>query len=130
MDENQNDSFRCEALPDGRVQFSITRAGEVIGGIEVPAEKVADVVVALLSAAAAAGKMAGAAMTAKVGDALFDVPTASPTGLGLMQGKLINSSALMLQFGPAKVALRLADKEFAQLGQALATMTGAQGVTQ
>ena len=124
MDEAQEpQSFQCEALPDGQVQLSIFRSGEQIGSVEVPAAKIADVVTALLSASVAAGKLAGTTDGPKSGDALFDVATAFPSGIGLMQGKLLNTSALMLQFGPARIAVRLADRELSGLSQALGALT-------
>jgi hypothetical protein len=119
----QNYSFSCEALPNGEVEMSLSSDGERIGEIKMPADKIGDVVLAILSAAMAAGKLAGTSQAPKSGEALFDVPTVFPTGLGLVQGKLLNSSALMLQFGPARLAVRMADKELAALGQALGTLT-------
>jgi hypothetical protein len=129
-EEPEQQSFQCEALPDGRVQLSLSQSGEQLGSISVPAEKIADVVVALLSASTAAGKLAGTSQAAKPGESMFDVPTAIPTSIGLMKGQLLNTSAVMLQFGPARVAIRLADKEMEQLGQAMGTMVASRNFAQ
>ena len=126
----ESQSFECEALPDGQVRLSLSLAGEQIGGVEVPAVKIADVVAALLSASVAAGKLAGVTPAVESGESLHDVPTAFPSGIGLMQGVLLNSSALMLQFGPARIAVRLADKEMSALGQALGTLSAPRGSPQ
>lgn len=129
-DESEHQSFQCEALPDGRVQLSLSQSGEQLGSIVVPGEKIGDVVTALLSASTAAAKLAGKVAAAKPGESMFDVPTAMPSSIGLMKGHLLNTSAVMLQFGAARIAVRLADKEMEQLGQAMGTMVASRNFAQ
>ena len=113
--------IECEALPDNVVRLSILRAEGESTLVDLPASEVANVASALLSAVASAGKQVGAASNMMSGEALEDLPDAKPTGLGIMQGKAQNSAAIVLQFGSARIALRMADQELAALGQALGT---------
>jgi len=124
MDEVQeSQSVDCEALPDGTVKFSVSRSGELLGSLQMPPDKIADVIAALLSASVAAGKLSGKVPTAQSGESLYEIPSVYPSSMGLMQGVMLNSGALMLQFGATRIAVRMADKEMSALGQALSTMT-------
>jgi hypothetical protein len=115
--------IECEALPDNVVRLSIQRGEGESTLVDLPASEVANVASALLSAVASAGKQAGAPTQMMSGGSLEDVPDAKPTGLGIIQGKAQNSAAIVLQFGSARIALRMADQELAALGQALGTFS-------
>ncbi len=112
----------CEAKPNNMVQISIMQEGGATTSIEIPALQVASVVSALLGAAAETGKQAGVPSAPVAGDTMKDLPDAKPTGLGIMQGEGFNTAAIVLQFGTARLAVRMADKELAALGQALGTL--------
>lgn len=121
-DAQESQSVDCEALPDGMVKFSISRSGDPLGSLEMPPDKVADVIAALLSASVAAGKLAGNTPAVQSGESLYEVPSVYPSNIGLMQGIMLNSGALMLQFGATRIAVRMGDKEMSALGQALSAM--------
>lgn len=114
--------IECEAKPNNMVQLSIMQDGGSSTSVDIPAMQVASVVSALLSAAAETGKRAGVPVAPNAGDTMKDLPDAKPTGLGIMQGDGFNSAAIVLQFGTARLAVRMADRELAALGQALGTL--------
>ena len=111
--------IECEALADNKVKMSVAKTEDDKTVVEIPADEVASIASALLSAVAAAGKRAGVPGHPMSGEPLVDLPDAQPTGLGIMQGKLPNTAAIVLQFGSARLAVRMADQELAALGQAL-----------
>ena len=114
--------IECEAKPDNMVQLSIMREGGSSTLVDIPASEVAAVASALLSAVVAAGKRAGVQTAPNTGESLHDLPDAQPTGLGIMKGEGPNTAAIVLQFGSARLAVRMADQELAALGQALGTL--------
>lgn len=123
MDEQEGAGrIECEALENNQIRIRVTESGEETANIVLPARFVASVVSALLNAVTAAGKMAGVSAAPKEGEALFEAPAIKPTGVGLMQGAQINSASIVLQFGSARMAVRMADKELAALGQALGAL--------
>jgi len=123
MEDQENMSrIECEALENNHIRLTVTESGEEKASVVLPARNVAAVVSALLNAVTAAGKMAGVSTTPKEGEAMFEAPTIKPTGMGLMQGAQLNSASIVLQFGSARMALRMADAELAALGQALGAL--------
>jgi hypothetical protein len=122
--------IECEALPSNMVRMVVTQTGEQTADVEMPAREVASVAAALLSAIAAAGKLAGTAAHPRAGESIHNPPTIQPTGLGVMQGPDFNTSALVLQFGSARLAIRMADQEFRALGQALGALAAPRGLAQ
>jgi hypothetical protein len=130
--ENVAGSVRidCEALPSNMVRMVVTQSGEQTADVEMPAREVASVAAALLSAVAAAGRLSGTSTHPRAGETVHNPPTIQPTGLGVMQGPEFNTSALVLQFGSARVAVRMADQEFRALGQALGALAAPRGLAQ
>ncbi len=125
-----NVRIECEALPNNHVHFVVAVSGEEKVNLDLPARRVAGIAAALLNAVGAAGKLAGVSTAPKEGEALFEAPTARPTGVGLMQGPQFNSTAVVLQFGSARMAIRMADAEFTALGKALSAIGAPRGLRQ
>jgi hypothetical protein len=123
MDESAgNVQIECEALERNHVRLRVTESGEETASLELPARQVVAVVSALLNAVTAAGKAAGVSTAPKEGQAMFEAPTIKPTGVGLMQGAQLNSASIVLQFGSARLSVRMSDKELVALGQALSAL--------
>lgn len=119
--------IECRTLPDNQVELSTVRVDEPTTVVALPAAEVVAVVSALLSAVSEAGREAGVQMHPMPGEPLQEMPEAKPTGIGLMQGKTPNSAAIVFQFGSARLAIRMGDRELGALGQALSAFgTGEQ----